>query len=120
MINSVTKLKESNFAIFDQPTFGNDCDKTAAPKSTKLGMFVDLPIQYDFTLNLLEKLNAYLLQLWSKSIYGVFATLGFSPIVESGRNWIFGQFVVLKTSAIFYRKVNNFSQHAENCMIQIT
>ena len=61
MINSVTKLKESKFAIFDRPTFGNDCDKMAEQKSMKLGMFIDLPIQYDFTLKLGERLYVYLL-----------------------------------------------------------
>ena len=77
MINSVTKLKESNFAIFDQPTFGNDCDKMAGPKLTKLGMFIDLHIQYELTLKLRKRLYVYLLQLWSKSIYGAYVTLGF-------------------------------------------
>ena len=76
MINFVTKLKESKFAIFDRPTFGNDCDKMAAPKLTKLGMFIDLPIQYDFTLKLRYRLYVYLLQLWSKSIYGAILPVG--------------------------------------------
>ena len=52
-MNPVEKLEESHFAIFDQHTYSDDSDEMARPKSMKLGMFIHLPMQCDFTLKLL-------------------------------------------------------------------
>ena len=52
-MNPVEKLEESHFAIFDQHTYSDDSDEMAWPKSMKLGMFIHLPMQCDFTLKLL-------------------------------------------------------------------